>query len=136
MEISKKIIQIIILFALSSCNNDFEKQIGSNYFIRKDSGKNNVVVSFGESQLSEGIIGPTVLEVHWNDSFILAKSNPGLFFKNAKNESEFYIIKKRYLANERIRNYKLGPLTKHSYYIKLSELNLSESSMNHYYSKL
>jgi hypothetical protein len=66
-------------------------------------------IGFGTSDLSEGIIDPTVFEVHWDDLYILAKRHPLNLGVNSKSVTDHSIIRKVGAAREVLAN-TYGPL--------------------------
>ena len=120
---------IYIIFtcaAMIGCNSIKQTQIGESYFLRKGDLKKDIDIGFGTSELSEGIIGPTVIEVHWDDDFILAKRHP--IYKD-DSLVEYYILKKVVFGKEKASENMFGPLTYDQFEIKKKELLIQEENM-------
>lgn len=117
---------IFLCFVLVGCGFSKQKQIGESYFLRKGDLKRDVDIGFGNSSSSEGIVGPTVFEVYWNNDFILAKRHP---VSKEKNLVEYYILKKVVFGKEKASENMFGPLTLEQFEAKKKELLIQEEDM-------
>jgi hypothetical protein len=84
-------------------------------------------IGFGTTGSSEGLIEPTVFEVHWNDLYILAKRHPLNLGVNSKSVTDHYIIRKVSAAREVLAN-TYGPLNFEDYEKKKTELGINEKN--------
>lgn len=111
---------------LIGCDFRGQEQIGESYFLRKGDLKRDVDIGFGTNELSEGVVAPTVFEVHWDDDFILAKRYP---VSKDENMVEYYILKKVVFGEEKASENMFGPLTLVEFEDKKKELSIQEEKM-------
>lgn len=134
-KIGMKLIKVFILFILvsivQSCDY-YQKQIGEYYFIRCIDVRESMSIGFGTKDANEGILGPTVFEIHWNSDYILAKRHPlqapGINGIN-RDITDYYILKKVKFGEAKASQNIDGPMKREEYEIKKKELALTESEM-------
>lgn len=115
-----------LFFIMTGCDFEGQDQIGKNYFLRKGDLKKDVDIGFGTKEVSEGIIGPTVFEVYWNDDFILAKRHP---ISKGKKIVEYYILKKVVFGEAKASENMFGPLTLEQFEMMKKKLSIKEEEM-------
>jgi hypothetical protein len=124
------IVNIILVIVFSiSCDYWYQKQIGENYFIRCIESRDRMDIGFGTSESSEGLIGNTVFEVHWNNKYILAKRHPAHLGASRKSVIEYYVVKKVKFGEAKASQNMYGPLNLEEYEKKKRELGLDEGKM-------
>lgn len=127
----KTFLLILIAISVCSCDYEYQKQIGENYFIRCIESRERMNIGFGNKDGSEGLIDETVFEVYWNEQYIIALRHPPIKGSGGINHdvTEYYIIRKVILGEEKASSNTYGPLTREEYEIKIKELRLDTSKM-------
>lgn len=125
----KLFILILAMFATSSCDSYYEKQIGESYYIRYIDLKRTMDIGFGNKESSEGLIDPTVYEVYWNEKYILVKTHPDII--ENRNLTEYYVIEKVKFGEKRARDFMKGPINKMEYENLIKQLALNLADMEH-----
>jgi hypothetical protein len=126
---TKKRILLIVAAFIWSCDYSYQKKIGDNYFIKCIESRDRMDIGFGTSDLSEGIIDPTVFEVHWDEKFILVKRHPLNLGQDAKSVTEYYVIKKVKFGEAKAKQNMHGPYNLEEYEKKKAELSINEGKM-------
>ncbi len=120
----KKSIYCILgaLFFLLGCSGIEKEQLTGDYYLTKlDYSDSELDISFKlkESDNFIGVIPAKIIEVGFNNNFIIVKQQP-----KGKHDYRFYIIPLTNRIHHSPDENKIGPLIKEEFEIKRKELNV------------